>query len=157
MNQSHHLESVSIIDRNDAVNSDSVLTVLQRAEYELLHPAIRKDMRRLEYEYFVSSSQNKRKLNKDRDQGREWSIPCSNTYHPYPRIDKQKSSSFRCIPTHHSTKKLSSRQNLLCWIYNHTNSWTKMLSASRPSIISNTMHIKEKYVKKHEKELCMWY
>lgn len=155
MNKSSHVESLSIIDRNDAVNSDSVLTVLQRAEYELLHPAILKDMRRLEYEYFISSSQCKRKQNKDHEKGKGWSIPCSNTYHPYPKTEKQKTSSFRCIPTHHSTKQLSSRQNLLCWIYNHTDSWIKMLSTSHPSKIPSTMRIKEKYVKKHEKELCM--
>ena len=47
------IEQVTDLNRDENCNADTILTILQRYEVDLLHADAMKDMRRLEYEYLT--------------------------------------------------------------------------------------------------------
>lgn len=162
-------------DRNEANNSDSILSLMQRCEYDLLHPNVRTDMRRLEFEYMISSSLQHKKKSRNLDQIQTMEIPCSTSYYPCPSSSKhseacnhslspskkhtsQHKYSFANFNLNSTSKAFTTRQKLLCWIYDHGNFWTKASPSCRSSKpLPSNKHIKKEFVKENEKELCRLY
>lgn len=162
-------------DRNEANNSDRILSLMQRSEYDLLHPNVRTDMRRLEFESMISSSIQRKKKARNLEEIQSMEIPCSTTYYPYPSSSihqditsyslspsKKRSSqhkfSFANFNLNSNNQSLSTRQKLLCWAYDHSNSWNKTFNSSRSTkSLPTNKQIKRDFVKENEKELCIVY
>lgn len=154
--QTSILDKDMTIKKNDTINSDTILTLIQRVEFELLHPDVQKDMRRLEYEYYILSKRLSKKRSQDERAIQELEIPSSSCYYPYKQPKYHYDYSFKTISQKISNdSQLTSRQELLCWAYNHTHTWAKTFPTSRSQHkLRDDLHINESFVKKNEKELC---
>ena len=144
------------IKKNDILNSDTILSLIQRAEFELLHPDVQKDMRRLEYEYFIVSKKWSKKRVRNEQLIQELNIPSSSSYYSSKHPKCNRTFSFKSITQNSiDPSKLTSRQQLLRWAYNHGDLWAKTFSASRSSKhLPSNLHIKDSAIQTKEKELC---
>ena len=107
-------------DRNETNNSDSIVSLMQRCEYDLLHPNVRTDMRRLEFEYMISSSLQHKKKSRNLDQIQTMEIPCSTSYYPYPTSSKHSETCIRSLSP--SKKHTSQHKYSFAYFILHSNS-----------------------------------
>lgn len=143
------VQMVSNLDRNEKLNPDSLLTMLQRLECNLLNGDVRSDMRRIEFEYMIRRDHIKRKRQDCLVQLAVKKIPRSDKYHEYPEYKKPAKSSSS------SRSELTHRQELLQWAYNHGNTWSKTyLNSRNTKVVPENLHIKLDYLRQHEDDLC---
>lgn len=143
------VQMVSNLDRNEKLNPDSLLTMLQRLECNLLNGDVRSDMRRIEFEYMIRRDHIKRKRQDCLVQLAVKKIPRSDKYYVYPEYKKPAKSSSS------SRSELTHRQELLQWAYNHGNTWSKTyLNSRNTKVVPENLHIKLDYLRQHEDDLC---
>ena len=148
-NKIRPIEAVTNLDRNEDVNSDDILTMMQKLECDLLHANVRTDMRRIEFEYMLRRDQMKKRYQDGLSTLAAKKIPVSSSYHPYSKQKMQKQ-----IAASHPSQ-FNQRQELLQWAYNHGNTWAKtFLHTRKTKNVPDNLRIKTDYLLKHENDLC---
>lgn len=148
-NKIRPIDAVTNLDRNEEVNSDDILTMMQKLECDLLHANVRTDMRRIEFEYMLRRDQMKKRYQDGLSMLAAKKIPVSSSYHPYSKQKKPK----QITPSLPS--QLNQRQELLQWAYNHGNTWAKTyLHTRNTKKVPDNLRIKTDYLLKHENDLC---
>ena len=143
------IDVVTNLDRNEEVNSDDILTMMQKLECDLLHANVRTDMRRIEFEYMLRRDQMKKSYQDGLATLSAKKIPVSSSYYHYSKQKKPKP-----VSTSH-VSQLTPRQELLQWAYNHGNIWAQtFLHTRNTKKIPDNLRIKTDYLLKHENDLC---
>ena len=144
------VDAVTDLDRDEKVNSDEILTMMQKLECELLHANVRTDMRRIEFEYMLRRDQMKKRYQDGLAGLAAKKIPVSARYHPFSKKEK-KQRQISASPA----SELTQRQKLLQWAYNHGNIWAKtFLHTRNTKKVPDDLRIKTDYLLKHENDLC---
>ena len=135
------IEQVTDLNRDENCNADTILTILQRYEVDLLHADAMKDMRRLEYEYLTRREIRKKERASRLTKLQELKVPMSMKY--------------RSLSRNASPSSLTNRQKLLKWAYDNSTMWNSsfLINTSAKKLLTD-MSLKESFLKSHEDDLC---
>lgn len=150
------IEQVTDLNRNEDCNADTILTILQRYEVDLLHADAMKDMRRLEYEYLTKREIRKKERASRLAKLQELKVPMSMKYSAYPDSAKNRSATIeRSLSRNASPSSLTNRQKLLKWAYDNSTMWNSsfLINTSAKKLLTD-MSLKESFLKSHEDDLC---
>lgn len=149
------IEQVTDLNRDENCNADTILTILQRYEVDLLHADAMKDMRRLEYEYLTRREIRKKERASRLTKLQELKVPMSMKYSAYPDAAKNRLATIDRSLSRNASSSLTNRQKLLKWAYDNSTMWNSsfLINTSAKKLLTD-MSLKESFLKSHEDDLC---